>query len=151
MKGSGFMLSVAVHKDVAEYQPKIIGKMTTRTLLAICGAIGVSLFAGIYMHFILGLNVSDNMFVIYAVSLPFWCAGFWRPKGLPFEKFVPLYLQHEFSDNRLFYTPSIVKIGYVESNEQNKEKSEVYGKEERKFFAKTKAIEAYSPRAGRVL
>ena len=26
------MLSVAVHKDIAEYQPKIVGKMTMRTL-----------------------------------------------------------------------------------------------------------------------
>lgn len=150
MKGSGFMLSVAVHKDVAEYQPKIIGKMTSRTLISICGAVGMSLLAGLYMHFVLGLNVTDNVFVIYAISLPFWCVGFWRPKGLPFEKFAPLYLQHLFADNRLFYTPSMVKIDYVKSNEPTKEKSEVYGKKEKKFL-QTKAIEAYSPRAGRVL
>ena len=28
------MLSVAVHKDIAEYQPKIVGKMTMRTLVS---------------------------------------------------------------------------------------------------------------------
>ena len=29
------MLSVAIHKDIAEYQPKVIGKLTGRTLISI--------------------------------------------------------------------------------------------------------------------
>ena len=37
------MLSVAVHKDIAEYQPKIVGKMTMRTLVSITGALLVVL------------------------------------------------------------------------------------------------------------
>lgn len=143
------MLSVAVHKDVAEYKPKIIGKLTARTLISISCALGLSLLTGLYIHFVLGLNVSDFMIVIYAVSLPFWCAGFWQPKGMPFEKFVVLWAQHQFSDNHLFYRPSMVKIGYVKSNHQRKES--IYVREEKKFLEKTKAIEAYSPRAGRVL
>lgn len=40
------MLSVAVHKDIGEYQPKLIGKMTTRTLASIAGALGASILAG---------------------------------------------------------------------------------------------------------
>ena len=32
------MLSVAVHKDIGEYQPKVVGKMTGRTLASIAGA-----------------------------------------------------------------------------------------------------------------
>ena len=143
------MLSVAVHKDVAEYKPKIIGKMTARTLISVSGALGLSILTGLYINFILGLNVSDYMVIIYAVSLPFWCAGFWQPKGMSFEKFAVLWLQHQFSDNRLYYTPSMVKIGYVRSNHSRKEK--VYAKEERKFLSQTKGIEAYSPRAGKVL
>lgn len=53
------MLSVAVHKDIAEYQPKIVGKMTMRTLVSITGALSVSVLAGLYIYFVLGLNVSD--------------------------------------------------------------------------------------------
>lgn len=143
------MLSVAVHKDVAEYKPKIVGKLTARTLVSIAGALGLSLFTGLYIHFVLGLSVSNYMVFIYAVSLPFWCAGFWQPKGMPFEKFVAYWIQHQFNDNHLFYRPAMVKIGYVKSNHQRKEK--VYAKEERKFLEETKGIEAYSPRAGRVL
>lgn len=54
------MLSVAVHKDIAEYQPKIVGKMTMRTLVSITGALSVSVLAGLYIYFVLGLNVSDS-------------------------------------------------------------------------------------------
>lgn len=79
------MLSVAVHKDIAEYQPKVVGKMTGRTLASIAGALGCSVLTGLYIYFVLGWNVGDNMMLIYAVSLPFWCCGFIRPKGMPFE------------------------------------------------------------------
>ena len=44
------MLSVAVHKDIAEYQPKIVGKMTMRTLVSITGALSVSVLAGLYIY-----------------------------------------------------------------------------------------------------
>ena len=57
------MLSVAVHKDIAEYQPKIVGKMTMRTLVSITGALSVSVLAGLYIYFVLGLNVSDCTFL----------------------------------------------------------------------------------------
>ena len=69
------MLSVAVHKDIAEYQPKIVGKMTMRTLVSITGALSVSVLAGLYIYFVLGLNVSDCTYFIYAVSLPFLVRG----------------------------------------------------------------------------
>lgn len=69
------MLSVAVHKDIAEYQPKIVGKMTMRTLVSITGALSVSVLAGLYIYFVLGLNVSDCTYFIYAVSLPFVLYG----------------------------------------------------------------------------
>ena len=53
------MRSVAVLKDIAEDQPKIVGKMTMRTLVSITGALSVSVLAGLYIYFVLGLNVSD--------------------------------------------------------------------------------------------
>ena len=69
------MLSVPVHKDIGEYEPKIIGKMTWRTLTCVTGALGLSVLTGLYMYFVLGVSPGDYMMVIYAVSLPFWC---WR-------------------------------------------------------------------------
>ena len=43
------MLSVAIHKDIGEYQPKVIGKMTGRTLVSIAGALGAAVASGLYM------------------------------------------------------------------------------------------------------
>lgn len=145
------MLSVAVHKDIAEYQPKVVGKLTTRTLLSIVGALGFSVLTGMYIYFVLGLNVGDNMMIIYAVSLPFWCCGFVRPKGMPFEQFVPLWFRATFGDDRIFYVPSMTLGGFVhDPDEKNKQKGKVYGKHYRKQ-CELKGIESYSPRAGRVI
>ena len=109
------MLSVAVHKDIAEYQPKVVGKMTGRTLASIAGALGCSVLTGLYIYFVLGWNVSDNMMLIYAVSLPFWCCGFIRPKGMPFEQFVALWLKANFGVERVFYVPSMQLSGLIGS------------------------------------
>lgn len=142
------MLSVAVHKDLGEYQPKIIGKLTGRTLISIAGALGVSVLTGCYLYFVLGLNVGDYMMVIYAVSLPFWLCGFFRPRGMPFERFFPLWLTHKFSDGRLHYQPSMARIGLA--GPAKKKEGKTYAKPYRKLL-KQNGIEAYSPRAGRVL
>ena len=64
------MLSVAVHKDIAEYQPKIVGKMTMRTLVSITGALSVSVLAGLYIYFVLGLNVSDSEHQTVLIQTP---------------------------------------------------------------------------------
>lgn len=145
------MLSVAVHKDIAEYQPKVVGKMTGRTLASIAGALGCSVLTGLYIYFVLGWNVGDNMMLIYAVSLPFWCCGFIRPKGMPFEQFAALWLKANFGLERIFYVPSMQLSGLIGSPDgKNVKKGRVYGKHYRKQCA-LKGIEAYSPRAGRVI
>lgn len=145
------MLSVTVHKNIAEYQPKIVGKLTMRTLISLAGALGSSILAGLYIYFVLGWNVGDSTLIIYAVSLPFWLCGFFRPKGMPFEKFFPLWIKAKFTDDRIFYTPSLYMAGIVETPETKaKEKGHTYDKYYRKERA-LQGIESYSPRAGRVI
>lgn len=124
------MLSVAVHKDIAEYQPKIIGKMTMRTLISIVGALSISVLTGLYLYFVLGLNVGDYTMIIYFVSLPFWCVGFVKPCGMPFEQFAPLWLRANFTNDHIFYTPSMTLSGLL--GEVEKKKGSKYGKYERK-------------------
>ena len=125
------MLSVAVHKDIAEYQPKIVGKMTMRTLVSIMGALSVSVLAGLYIYFVLGLNVSDCTYFIYAVSLPLW-------------------LKANFTNDRIFYKPSMRLAGLLSESENSKQKGTIYGKHYRKQ-GNLRGIESYSPRAGRVI
>ena len=144
------MLSVAVHKDIGEYQPKVVGKMTARTLVSIAGALGMSFLSALYMYFVLGLNPGDNMLVIYAVSLPFWCCGFIKPHGMPFEQFAPLWVRANFENDRIFYTPSMALSGLVGSVDKTKKKGSAYGKTYTKQNG-LRGIESYSPRAGRVI
>lgn len=144
------MLSVAVHKDIGEYQPKVVGKMTGRTLASIAGALGAAVASGLYMYFVLGLNPGDNMMVIYAVSLPFWCCGFVRPHGMPFEQFVPLWLRANFGSDRIFYVPSMALAGLIDRADRPMKKGSGYGKTYKKQNA-LRGVESYSPRAGRVI
>ena len=69
------MLSVAIHKDIAEYQPKVIGKLTGRTLISITVALGLSIAVAVYMNLVLKIDPTDHLEFIYAVSLPCWCCG----------------------------------------------------------------------------
>ena len=119
------MLSVAIHKDIAEYQPKVIGKLTGRTLISITVALGLSIAVAVYMNLVLK----------------------------PFEQFALLWLQHQLSDNRLFYKPSMFKSGFVKTPDEitQSRKGKLYDKSTRKFLDGTNGLEAYSPRAGRVI
>lgn len=141
------MLSVAIHKDIAEYQPKVIGKLTGRTLISITVALGLSISVAVYMNLVLKIDPTDHLEFIYAVSLPCWCCGFWKPHGLPFEQFALLWLQHQLSDNRLFYKPSMFKSGFVKTPDEitQSRKGKLYDKSTRKFLDGTNGLEAYSP------
>lgn len=143
------MLSVAVHKDVAEYKPKIIGKLTIRTLLSICGAVGSAVLAGLYLNFILGASVTANSFIIYVVSTPFWLIGFWSPKGMKFEEFLSAWIRHKLSHPKIYYVPSMIKMNYIKDNSNKKGKRNIYDKQYRKFI-RIRGIECYSPRSGKV-
>ena len=98
------MLSVSVHKDIGEYTEKVVGKLSARTLACTVGGLGAAVGAAAITYFGLGIPVSDATLPVMAYSMPFWLAGFWRPKGLPAEKFIPLYLGHAFGDGHLAYS-----------------------------------------------
>ena len=88
------MLSVTIHKDISEYQEKVVGKLSARTLACVTGGLLASIAAAAGVYFGLGIPVSDATLPVMAVSMPFWLAGFWRPKGMKAEKFLPLYIEH---------------------------------------------------------
>ena len=86
----------------------------------------------------------------HAVSLPFWCVGFVKPCGMPFEQFAPLWLKANFTNDRIFYKPSMRLAGLLSESENSKQKGTIYGKHYRKQ-GNLRGIESYSPRAGRVI
>jgi hypothetical protein len=98
------MLSVTIHKDIGEYQEKVVGKLSARTLACVIGGIVASIAAAAAVYLGLGIPVSDATLPVMAASLPFWLMGFWRPKGLKAEQFIPLYLEHAFGDGKISYS-----------------------------------------------
>ena len=133
------MLSVAVHKDIGEYEPKIVGKLTVRSLVCTALALISALAIGAYSWFILGISTDYSMYAIFTVALPIWMAGFWRPKGMKAEKFIPLWLIHNFSNNRLH----LISTPYKAFSTTKKERTRI-SKDYRRII-RLRAIEAYEP------
>lgn len=52
----------------------------------------------------LGIPVDATTLPVMAASMPFWLLGFWRPKGLPPERFLPLVASHALGDGKIAYT-----------------------------------------------
>ena len=90
------MLSVAVHKDIGEYTEKVVGKLSARTLACTaCAAL---------LNLALGVPVDAATLPVMVASMPFWLMGFWRPKGLPAERYAALVARHALSDGVLLYS-----------------------------------------------
>ena len=98
------MLSVSVHKDIGEYREKVVGKLSARTLACTAGGLASSVAAAAIANFGFGVPVADATLPVMAASMPFWLMGFWRPKGLPAEKFAPLLLEHVLGSGKLVYS-----------------------------------------------
>lgn len=100
-------LSMPVQKDIGEYEEKIVGKMTLRTIACLALGFGSAIAAGAFLRLGLGLDASALAFPIMLCSMPFWLAGFWRPFGMRAEELAPLLLAHEMNDQRLVYEPCL--------------------------------------------
>ncbi|MDN4508592.1 PrgI family protein [Gordonibacter sp. RACS_AR49] len=97
------MLSVSVHKDIGEYTEKVVGKLSARTLACTAGGLASSVAAAAVSNLAFGVPVDAATLPVMAASMPFWLMGFWRPKGLPAEKFLPLLADHLLEDGKLVY------------------------------------------------
>ena len=78
----------AIPKDISKYEAKLIGPLTTRNV--VFGIPGFALGVGCY--FLLRPFVSNdvNFFIDIAVALPFLLCGWYKPYGIPFEKYISI-------------------------------------------------------------
>lgn len=96
-------LQIPIQKDIGEYEEKIVGKLSFRTLLCVAGGFASAIAVAAACHFLLGIDVSDAAFPVMCASIPFWLAGFWRPFGMRAEKFAPLLIDHHLKNQKLLY------------------------------------------------
>ena len=97
------MLSVRVQKDIGEYTEKIVGKLSARTLVCLAGGLASAVGTAVICQFMIGIEVRNAALPVMCASMPFWLAGFWRPYHMKLEKFVPLWLDFQLEDQRVFY------------------------------------------------
>ena len=100
-------MSVSVHKDIAAYTEKVVGKLSARTLACTTGGLTSAVAVAAVGNLALGVPVAAMTLPVMAASMPFWLLGFWRPKGLPAEKFAPLLVEHVLGDGKLAYATGL--------------------------------------------
>ena len=130
-------LQIPIQKDIGEYEEKIVGKLSFRTLVCVAGGFASAIATAALCQFALGIEVSDAAFPVMCASIPFWLAGFWRPFGMRAEKFVPLLAEHHLTNQRLLYAsardPHLPPVPKGTPKRQARR------------FAKKKGAEAYEP------
>ena len=97
------MLSVSIHKDINEYKPKMVGGLTTRTLLCTAAAVASAVLFGVFVTFVLHVDINDVVYLVWFAAAPAALIGFYQPHGLDFEKFLPLWYAHNFKEQCLPY------------------------------------------------
>lgn len=96
-------LQIPIQKDIGEYDEKIVGKLTLRTLCCLALGFSAAVAVAAVLHLGLKVDVSAMTLPIMAAALPFWLAGFCKTYGLPFERFVPLLASHALNSQSLTY------------------------------------------------
>ena len=104
------------------------------------GGLATSVAVAAFFYLVLHVEVSYVTLPVMAASMPFWLAGFWRPRGMKAEEFLPLWWAHVSSDDRLVYIsgPSLIQEQLIEK---------VPAKADRRAsrLAKKKGAELYEP------
>ena len=77
-----------IPKDISKYESKLIGAFTTRQV--VCGIPGILLAVGSY--FLLRNYVAEDIvfFIAFLVAIPFLLCGWYKPYGIPFEKYISI-------------------------------------------------------------
>ena len=86
-------LHIPIQKDIGEYEQKLFGDMSIRTCVCLAGGFATAIATAL-------------AFPIMLATLPFWLAGFWKPRGMPFERFLPLLAKHHLAKRHFEYAPS---------------------------------------------
>lgn len=134
-------LQIPIQKDIGEYDEKIVGKLTLRTLCCLALGFSAAVAVAAVLHLGLKVDVSAMTLPIMAAALPFWLAGFCKPYGLPFERFVPLLASHALNNQSLVYRSC---AAIEKASHPNGKKPHKKTQHEKRAFRK-KGSENYEP------
>lgn len=82
------MIEIEIPQDITKYESKLIGPFTTRQLFCFVGLVGGCVASYKATVSLLGDESGLKMILPMIVAIPFALIGWYKPYGLPFEKFI---------------------------------------------------------------
>lgn len=113
------MVTVPVHKDVYNYEPKVLFILTARTLAFTAVALALGIGVGALCLGPLGLGTDVAIYPIMLVSLPVFFFGYARPYHMLPEELAPYLVRAVFLPQNLKYesapavTGALIEAGHV--------------------------------------
>ena len=81
------MIEIEIPQDIRKYEAKLIGPFTTRQLLCTIGLVIGCVISYKAATSLFGSDSSLRTIFPMIVAIPFGLVGFYKPYGMPFEKF----------------------------------------------------------------
>lgn len=128
------MLSVPIHKDFTEYRPKLIGGATARTVACLGAAVGCAVAASLFMAFVLHMEVDTANPLIWVAAAPAAAFGFYQPHGMKFEEFLPLWFDHNYRNQLIYYKTPLYRGEAGYARKKRKEHDDAVRKETRNAY-----------------
>lgn len=95
-----------IHDSTVSIDPAIFAGLSKRQIIYCFAALSLGVLSGVYIYFILGLDINTFSPICYIVSAPFWALAFWNPQGMKLECFVPYWLRSQQEDVVIRHAPA---------------------------------------------
>lgn len=94
-------IEIQVPREITAYQAKVVMGMSWRQL-ACAAAMTILGFATIFVGYLADF-VETSQYIVIAIIIPFAALGWYRPRGLPFEKYAGYIINHQRSRQLYVY------------------------------------------------
>lgn len=123
-------LETRIPKEITDYREKIVFGLSARQLASLGAAIGVVGITAFFLYYLLGIDLKIVEYILIAEAMPIIAVGFIRYKGLSFEDYVLVRLNHRFGVKRLLYKTdldSLTSLYPVEPQTSRRKGADSYG------------------------
>lgn len=114
------MIEVAIPKDIREFEPTLVGPLTTRHAACITLG-GILVYGGYYLEKAMGIDPVNAPFFCL-LFIPFALIGWVKPYGMHFEKFIGKCIRDNFvaPAKRLYKIENMWDVIEMESEKENR-------------------------------
>lgn len=148
------MVTVAVHKDVLNYEPHVAFGMSRRKLTYMGIAIAMGLVVGWLCIGVAGMGTDVAIYPIMICAIPFFFLGFMKPYNMQTTDFVSFWLMATWLEQQLPYvsTPNlrgqVDPDAYTQQIRYERDPKHAHKKEVQRHYAKLRTqrgVECWYP------